>query len=106
LSQLFYTLIDNSLKHGKKVTKIDLSFSKDETGRIKVLYKDNGVGIPTENKKRIFYGYTTGGTGLGLRLVTKMIETYGWTIKEKGVPDKGAIFEFLIPRKADITLIF
>lgn len=93
LSQLFYNLIDNSLKHGKNVNEITLNFTRDKAGNLKICYEDNGVGVPTMNKKIIFNGYTTGGTGLGLRLVTKMIEAYGWAIEENGEPGKGARFE-------------
>ena len=65
---------------------------------IKLFYEDNGVGIPKENKPKIFKeGFTTGGSGLGLKLIKKMIEAYGWTIEENGVPDKGAQFEITAP---------
>ena len=37
LKQLFYNLIDNSLKHGEKVTKIRLHYNKDDNG-IKIFY--------------------------------------------------------------------
>jgi signal transduction histidine kinase len=98
LGQLFYSLIDNSLKHGEKVTKIYLHYKKDENG-VKIFYEDNGVGIPYANKPRIFeVGFTTGkGSGLGLFLVKKLIEAYGWAITETGKPGKGIKFEITIP---------
>ncbi len=98
LGQLFYNLVDNSLKHGEKVTKIRLHCKKDEKG-VKILYEDNGVGIPDANKPRIFeLGFTTGkGSGLGLFLVKKLVEVYGWTITETGKPGKGIKFEITIP---------
>ena len=103
LRQLFYNLIDNSVKHGKTVTEIRLHYTKDPAGT-ELFYEDNGVGIPEADKKKIFAeGFTTGnGSGLGLKLVKKMIEAYGWTIKEVGTPGKGAIFQITIPaEKAD-----
>ena len=100
LRQLFYTLIDNSLKHGKRVTVISLSYSKNKDS-IHVFYEDNGIGIPEENKEKIFKeGFTTGGTGLGLKLVKKMVEAYGWSIEENGIPSKGARFKIAIPKSA------
>jgi len=98
LRQLFYNLIDNSLKHGKIVTEIRVHYLKDQTAT-KLFYEDNGVGITEESKKKIFAeGYTTGnGSGLGLKLVKKMIEVYGWTIEEVGTPGKGVIFQIKIP---------
>jgi PAS domain S-box-containing protein len=98
LRQLFYNLIDNSLKHGGKVTKICLHYRKDENG-VKLFYEDNGVGIPDANKSRIFeLGFTTGkGSGFGLSLVKKLVEVNGWTITETGKPGKGIKFEITIP---------
>jgi signal transduction histidine kinase len=37
------------------------------------------------------------GYGFGLKLVKKLIEVYGWTIKEIGAEGKGARFEITIP---------
>lgn len=96
LRQLFYNLIDNSLKHGQKVTQVKLRYQRNKDA-IKIIYEDNGAGIAKENKNRIFSGFTTGGSGLGLKLVKKMIEAYGWSIEENGVPEKGARFEIAIP---------
>ena len=100
LRQLFYNLLDNSLKHGKTVTEVKLWFNS-EASLIKLYYEDNGVGISEINKGLIFSeGFTTGGSGMGLKLVKKMIESYGWTIEENGVPGKGARFLITIPKSA------
>jgi len=96
LSEVFYNLIDNSLKHGEKVTQITLTCQK-ENGATMLIFADNGVGVPEEAKNKIFEGYTTGGSGLGLKLVKRMVEAYGWIIKENGVPEQGARFEITIP---------
>ncbi len=98
LRQVFYNLIDNSLKHGKKITQINLDYRKDESAII-LIYQDNGVGIPLEAKDKIFEaGFSTsGGSGLGLQLVKKIIEEYGWSIKETGIPGLGAKYEIMIP---------
>jgi signal transduction histidine kinase len=100
LRQLFYAFIDNSLKHGNNVTKIVVSYSEinDET---KIIYEDNGAGIPDEYKGKIFAsGFTTGGgSGRGLKLVSRLAKAYGWSIKENGIFGKGAKFEITIPHK-------
>ena len=99
LRQLFYNLIDNSLKYGQKTTTIRVSFEKTDQHQLKLLFEDDGVGILATNKPQLFKeGYTTGGsTGYGLYLIKKMIEVYGWTIEEIGEPGKGARFVFAIP---------
>jgi PAS domain S-box-containing protein len=99
LKQLLYNFIDNSIKHGGKVTQIRLHYSKDGD-ELKLFYEDNGVGIPEANKSRLFdSGFTTGnGSGLGLYLIKKMMDVYGWTITENGEPGKGAKFVMATPK--------
>jgi signal transduction histidine kinase len=98
LTQLFYNLIDNSLKHGEKVTKIRLSFltSKNSTD---LVYEDDGLGIPKDIKSKLFTkGFTTGnGSGNGLALIKQIVDVYGWNIQEIGEPGKGAKFLISIP---------
>lgn len=99
LRQLFYNLIDNSIKHGGHVTNIRVYFEKIDEGRLIVVYEDDGVGISAANKPQLFKeGFSTGGTsGYGLYLTKKMMEVYGWSIQENGEPDKGAKFTITIP---------
>ena len=100
LKKLFYNFIDNSIKHGEKVTQIRLYYTKEVDG-VKLFYEDNGVGIPEANKLRLFeVGFTTGkGSGLGLALIKRMIDVYGWNIVEEGEPGKGAKFVISIPEQ-------
>jgi PAS domain S-box-containing protein len=100
LRQLFYNLIDNSLKHGEKVTKIRVHYEKVDQDKMIVVYEDDGVGISAVNKQQLFKeGFSTGGsTGFGLFLIRKMMDVYGWTIQEAGEPGKGAKFIITIPR--------
>jgi PAS domain S-box-containing protein len=100
LRQLFYNLIDNSLKHGEKVTKIRVHYEKVDEDKLIVVYEDDGIGISVENKPHLFKeGFSTSGTsGYGLFLIRKMMEVYGWAIEENGVPGKGARFIITIPR--------
>jgi PAS domain S-box-containing protein len=101
LTQLFYNLIGNSLKHGKKVTEITLNFKIGTDDDLTLVYSDDGIGIPQENKPRLFtVGFSTGGsTGYGLYLTRRMVDVYGWTIREDGEPEKGARFIINIPSK-------
>lgn len=91
-------MIDNSLKHGEKVTQVRLYYLKDPS-EITLFYEDDGVGIPDDSKTKLFgEGFTTGGgTGLGLAMLRKILQVYGWSIKETGTPGNGARFEITIP---------
>ena len=99
ISRIFYNFIDNSLKHGVKVSKISL-YVEEEEG-LKIIYEDNGVGIPAEKKKRIFEGEIEKTGVHGLNLINKIIESYGWTIREEGKPGEGVKFVINIP---DVSL--
>lgn len=80
-SQIISNLIINSIIHGFETIKegsITIEVS-NENEFIKVQYSDNGVGISTENQKKIFDQYFTtkrekGGSGLGMYIVQNLIE--------------------------------
>jgi PAS domain S-box-containing protein len=97
LRQLFYNLIDNSLKHDETVSQIRLYYeeTKDE---LRLIYEDNGVGIPQTEKEKIFEEGYGKGTGYGLFLIERMCEVYGWTIKENGKPSQGVRFIMTLPK--------
>jgi signal transduction histidine kinase len=98
LRQIFYNLVDNSLRHGKGVTEIHLHYAR-EKNQTRLYYEDNGVGVPDKNKLKIFAEHftTNGGTGLGMSAIRKIMEVYNWTILETGTPGKGVRFEINIP---------
>jgi PAS domain S-box-containing protein len=101
LRTLFYNLIDDSLKYGEKLNQIRIHYEKAEENRLRLVYEDDGVGIALDAKSKIFNeGYTTGkGSGLGLYMVKRILDVYGWTIQETGTPDNGARFTIVIPNK-------
>lgn len=66
---------------------------------------DTGVGIPPENRDRIFEtGFTTraddGGTGLGLPIVRELVEAHGGSIAVASEPGAGAAFTVRLPLRA------
>jgi signal transduction histidine kinase len=85
----------------ERVAKKELPDALDKTlGFLKITFSDNGVGIPIENKEKIFSPFFTTyahGTGLGLALVRTIIEGHGGLILEKGKPGDGAVFEIYLP---------
>lgn len=99
LSKLFYNLIDNSLKHGGRVSRIMISHEQSED-QLDLIYEDDGVGMSPEAKPRLFTeGFTTGkGSGYGLFLIKKLMEVYGWTIQEIGTPETGTRFVMAVPK--------
>jgi signal transduction histidine kinase len=62
-----------------------------------VIIGDNGIGIPAELKSEIFEPGMMRNRGLGLFLAKEILSITGLTIKETGVPGKGARFEIHVP---------
>lgn len=94
--KVFYNLMENSLRHGEHVTEISISSSKTGDG-LTISYRDNGVGIGEEDKKKLFTRGFGKNTGLGLFLSREILSITGITIEENGEPGKGVNFEIRVP---------
>jgi PAS domain S-box-containing protein len=99
LGKVFYTLLENTLRHGKTVTTIEFS-CKTLDGSLVVVCQDNGIGIPAEYKEAIFDRGFFKHTGFGLFLSRTILAITGMTIRETGEPGKGARFEITIRKGA------
>jgi PAS domain S-box-containing protein len=100
LEKVFYSLIENAIRHGEKITEIVISTTERKDGSLVLRIKDDGVGIPEEEKEKIFsYSYGRN-TGFGLAFARELLSVTGIEILEKGVFGDGASFEIHIPKKA------
>jgi PAS domain S-box-containing protein len=97
LRQVFYNLIDDSLKYGEKIKNIRVCY-KEEENQLKLIYEDDGVGIPEEMRSNLFNKGFGKGTGYGLYLLKRICEAYGWTIQETGKQGQGAQFTMTMPK--------
>lgn len=97
LERIIYNLVDNSLNHGEKVTRVLFSFQEMENFGL-LTCEDDGVGIPYEDKERIFEKGVERHRGLGLYLTRGILALTGISIRENGTPGDGARFEIHIPR--------
>jgi PAS domain S-box-containing protein len=96
LNKVFYNLLDNAARHGQKVSTITVLAQEVPEGLL-ILWEDNGVGIPADEKVKIFSKNYGKHTGLGLFLAHEILSITGITIKETGEPGRGARFEILVP---------
>jgi signal transduction histidine kinase len=96
LGKVFHHLIDNALRYGETATEIRISLQESETGGI-LIVENNGVGIPAEDKNRIFERGYGKGTGWGLFLAREILAVSGMTIAETGEHGQGARFEIRLP---------
>lgn len=99
LERIVSNLVEDSLNHGEHVTRIGIRY-KVVDGGVEVVYEDNGVGIPLEEKKMIFERGFGKGTGYGLYLTREILAVSGITIKEAGEYGVGAKFVIHFPRDA------
>ncbi|MHB8895097.1 MAG: PAS domain-containing protein [Candidatus Geothermincolia bacterium] len=96
--QAFANLIGNSIKHCESESPlIEISCLGMDGPAHRFLVRDNGRGIPAEVLARVFMPFVkaeSGGTGIGLSIVEKIVETYGGRIRAYN--DNGACFEFTL----------
>ena len=97
---VFINILDNSIKYSKEEPKIHIETFMD-LNLIKVKISDNGIGMSTKVKNKIFenfYRETKGnihnvkGHGLGLSYVKKIVDLHGGTISVSSDLNKGTSF--------------
>lgn len=111
LSQVFSNLIMNSLFHGLETVEygeINIDVSINENNKIEFIYRDNGIGIPSEIADKIFDPFFTtkreaGGSGLGMHIVYNLItQSMGGSIKLlNNNHEQGVCFIILLPSNED-----
>lgn len=86
-SEAIETHVKNGVAKSYK-PQIKVHLNPDEAG-VEILIQDNGVGLPGEQRSRLFEPYVTNrenGTGLGLSIVKKIIEEHGGTLELLDAP--------------------
>jgi signal transduction histidine kinase len=95
--KVFYNLMDNAVRHGGKITTIRF-FGKEFREDLILFCEDDGEGIATDEKEKIFDRGFGKNTGMGLFLTREILDITGISIRETGGPGKGARFEITVPK--------
>ncbi|MBI5598182.1 MAG: PAS domain S-box protein [Deltaproteobacteria bacterium] len=77
-----------------------LEKSRSPHGLVEILVMDTGEGVQPENLARIFdpfFSTRDSGTGMGLALVHRIIESHGGTIYVSSTPGEGTTFKIVLP---------
>ncbi|NJM17533.1 MAG: response regulator [Richelia sp. RM2_1_2] len=106
LRRVVSNLIGNAIKFTDEGgVKVRLSESISDTGQswVKLEVEDTGYGIAQEDQKTIFERFRQGrnkrsGSGLGLHLSNRIIETHRGKIQVFSQLGKGSLFTFLLPK--------
>jgi signal transduction histidine kinase len=97
LEKVFFNLFDNAIRHGGHVTTIMIRC--DPRGEeLVIVIEDDGVGIPLDEKQKIFRKGFGKHTGYGLFLVREILAITNIEIHETGRHGSGARFEITIPK--------
>jgi signal transduction histidine kinase len=96
LEKVIYNLVDNAIRYGKTITTISFSTRVTEKG-LELICEDDGIGIETGAKEKIFDRGFGNNTGLGLFLAREILIITGITIQETGEPGRGARFIISLP---------
>lgn len=105
--QLFYNLLNNSLKFVRPEADPVISITSTISGsHVEINITDNGVGFEQEQAEKIFTTFTRlhskdrfEGTGLGLSLCKRIAERHGGTITATGKVNEGSTFTIRLPLK-------
>ena len=96
VTKVFYNLMDNAVRYGRKITAIRF-FLLEQDGKVIVVCEDDGEGVAAADKERIFDRGFGKNTGLGLALSREILDITGIAIQETGTPGAGARFEMTVP---------
>jgi signal transduction histidine kinase/ActR/RegA family two-component response regulator len=101
LQQVVGNLLDNASKYGPEGGRIALRLAVENEGAV-LRVRDDGAGIPADRRRTIFEPFTqghprqsSGGLGIGLSLVKRIVDLHGGTI-EVGDPADGVGSEFTL----------
>jgi PAS domain S-box-containing protein len=107
LSQVFTNLLSNAAKYTEESGRISVGLTHEENEAV-IKVTDTGVGIDTEDLKQVFdlfsqvtssHRLTRGGLGIGLSLISTLVQLHGGTIAAEsgGSKEGGSTFTVRLP---------
>ncbi len=112
IEQVIINIISNSIKYTHEKGEITVKLSKDNE-YISIKVKDNGIGVPKEDKVRLFERFyrvdkarsrAMGGTGLGLSIAKQIVVAHKGSINLESVYGKGTEVTIKLPLIQDVNL--
>ncbi|WP_313340261.1 HAMP domain-containing sensor histidine kinase [Sedimentibacter sp.] len=106
MNRVLYNLTDNLIRYNPEGTNLTVSLYEEQDNAV-ILFKDNGIGIPSDIAKNIFDPFIrvddsrnsqTGGTGLGLSIAYKIIKRHGGNMDIQTDLNEGCTFIITLPK--------
>jgi CheY-like chemotaxis protein len=102
--QILLNFGSNSVKYGRRDGKVEIKVERADA-RLRLLVKDDGIGIPLEKQDKIFQPFQRAGqeagpiegTGIGLSITKRLAELMGGTVGFRSEPGKGSEFWVDLP---------
>ena len=111
LKQVMANLIDNALKFSRHATPARVTIrAEEQASQWQIVVSDNGIGFDPQHHDRMFLLFNRlvraeafEGTGAGLAIVKKVVDTLGGSIQATGAPGQGALFSVTLPKLAAVA---
>ncbi|BCS89795.1 sensor histidine kinase [Pseudodesulfovibrio sediminis] len=105
LQQIFLNLVNNAFQAMNDGGNLAISATPSDKDSLVFTVRDDGCGIPAEDKKRIFDPFfstkkRTGGTGLGLSITYGLVQELGGSMSVESEVGVGTEFIITMPLKA------
>jgi signal transduction histidine kinase len=109
VERVLWNLLSNAIKFTPRNGRVEVKTASAE-GQVRVMIRDTGVGIATEDLPLLFSEYrrlkgsgSTEGSGLGLYIVKNIVKSHGGTVKVESELDKGTTFVLTFPIAAKLA---
>lgn len=106
LKQLFINLIKNSIEASPKGGTVSIVLEQAEENNVLITIKDTGCGITKERLEKIgepFYSSKEKGTGLGLTVSFKIVQSHKGTIRFDSQKNHGTTVHITLPVKQNLA---
>ena len=105
LSRALWNLLENAAKYSEEGSSIRV-FARRQGDAVLLGVGDQGVGIRPEEREHIFQKFVRGsdakragirGVGIGLALVSRIVEAHGGSVRLDSEPGRGSTFTLVLP---------
>lgn len=93
-------LVQNAIQASRAGEAVEVRADKNEPNLARIFVRDQGAGIPAQQLENIFNPFFTtkpNGVGLGLAIVSKVVDEHGGRIRVFSEPNSGTTFEITLP---------